>query len=185
MINYSALSRNISKDLNIKPKNFDAVLVALRRMSDKLKKKSVVQKKTMSVVKQSSLEIKNKMAVIVIEKGIIPESISNLQKELRKTNGTLQIIEGASAITIITNEAIYKRVEDTFKNSIIKVTLDLVAIIIKSPKDLEETPGVVSYFYSLLGEREINIIETISCWTDTIILIEKKNLSEVLEVIQL
>ncbi|RMF55410.1 hypothetical protein D6745_02390 [Candidatus Woesearchaeota archaeon] len=185
LINYSALSRKISKELGVKPKNFDAVLVALRRLSNKLEKKSVSQRRTMDIVKRSSFEIRNKVAVLVIEKGIIPDSVFKLQKEIRKTSGTLQIIEGASAITIITDEATYKTVRDAFKNRIIKTSLDLVAIIIKSPEDLEETPGVISYFYSLLGEREINIVETISCWTDTIILIEKKNLDKTLKVIRL
>ena len=53
-----------------------------------------------------------------------------------------------------------------------------------SAKQIETTSGVISYLYSLLGENNINILETLSCWTDTIFLVEEKDLSRVMEFLR-
>ena len=54
----------------------------------------------------------------------------------------------------------------------------------KSPKQIETTAGVISYLYSLLGENDINVYETLSCWTDTIFLIDEKDLSKVMALLR-
>ncbi len=35
--------------------------------------------------------------------------------------------------------------------------------------------GVVAFLTTLLAEQNVNIIEFISCWTETIIVVEKKD----------
>jgi len=58
-----------------------------------------------------------------------------------------------------------------------------VVIVIHSPVELEVTPGVVAFLTSLLAEQNINIIEFISCWTDTIIVVDKKDSLKTYEVL--
>ena len=76
-----------------------------------------------------------------------------------------------------------KKIKQIFRNKILKENKNLVEVILKSPKQIETTTGVISYLYSLLGENGINIYETLSCWTDTIFLIEEKYLSRVVELL--
>ncbi|MBI3026775.1 ACT domain-containing protein, partial [Candidatus Woesearchaeota archaeon] len=46
LINYSSLSRQIASDLNLNPKNnFDAILIACRRFTGKLKKEEIHENK--------------------------------------------------------------------------------------------------------------------------------------------
>ena len=56
-------------------------------------------------------------------------------------------------------------------------------INIHSPEDLEATPGVVAFLTALLAEQNVNIIEFISCWTETIIVVEKKDSLKAYEVL--
>ncbi|MFB6077079.1 MAG: ACT domain-containing protein, partial [Candidatus Nanohaloarchaea archaeon] len=55
---------------------------------------------------------------------------------------------------------------------------DQVMITLKSPQDLEDTPGVLAYILSILAGREINITEFISCREDTHIVIHEDDATE-------
>jgi len=61
---------------------------------------------------------------------------------------------------------------------------NLVEITIKSPEDIETTPGAYAYLCSLFGENNINIVETLSCWTDTIFLIKEEDAGKVINLMK-
>ena len=119
-----------------------------------------------------------------MEKDIVFSNLLDIEKEAKKILETFHIIEGATAITVITSNELAKKVKQVFRNKIIKENTNLVEVILKSPKQIETTAGIVSYIYSLLGENGINIIETLSCWTDTIFLVEEKDLSRIMEFLR-
>ena len=138
----------------------------------------------MEIFKKSKIEVKNKINTIVLEKDIIFSNILNLEKEAKKLLETFHVIEGATAITIITSDDFAIKARQLFKNKIMKENKNLVEIILKSPKEIETTSGVISYLYSLLGENGINVYETLSCWTETIFLVEEKDLSRIMELLR-
>ena len=185
LVNYSSLTRQIclDQDLDAK-KNFDAVLIACRRYYQKIKTEATTEKKILDILKNSKIEVKNKINVVVLEKNIIFSNLLDIEKEAKKLLDTFHIIEGANAVTIITSNDFSKRIKRTFRNKIIKENTDLVEVILKSPQQIETTAGVVSYVYSLLGENGVNIFETLRCWTDTIFLVEEKDLSKVMELLR-
>ena len=87
LINYSSLSRQIASDLNLNlKKNFDAILIACRRMKRKLKKEETFENKILKILKESKIEIKNKVIAVVLEKDIFFENLINLEKEIKKRN---------------------------------------------------------------------------------------------------
>jgi len=185
LINYSSLTRQICNDLDLNAKkNFDAVLIACRRYFRKIKSEATTERKILDILKNSKIEVKNKINVIVLEKNIIFSNLLYIEKEAKKLLDTFHIIEGANAVTIITSNDFSKKIKQTFRNKIIKENTDLVEVILKSPQQIETTAGVVSYIYSLLGENGVNIFETLSCWTDTIFLVEEKDLSKVMELLR-
>ncbi len=183
LINYSKLSRQIISETDLKPKNFDAVLVALRRLEYNLKKKSGFERKIKDLFNKKKLEIKSKVSVFIIEKTIFDKNLSDLQKSIKEKNGELQIIEGINVYTIITTFEFETQIKKYFKNSILKETNDLVEIILRSPEDLEDIPGFLGYLYSLFAEYNVNIVESMSCWTDTIFIIEKKNVEKIIKLL--
>ena len=61
---------------------------------------------------------------------------------------------------------------------------NLAEITIKSPKEIETTPGTYAYLCSLFGENNINIIETLSCWTDTIFLVKEEDVGKVMGLLR-
>ena len=185
LINYSSLTRQICTDLNLDAKkNFDAVLIACRRFYNKIKSEATIEKKILEILKNSKIEVRNKINAIVLEKGIFFPNLLDIEKEAKKSNETFHIVDGATAITIIASDEFAVKIKQAFRNKILKESRDLVEVILKSPKQIETTAGVISYLYSLLGENDINVYETLSCWTDTIFLIEEKDLSKVMALLR-
>ncbi len=180
LINYSSLSRQIGAELGIK--KFDAILIACRRYSQKLKEDGN-EKKVMEILRNSKIEIKNKIIAAVLEKGIYHNDLIGIEKEIKKKRETLHIIEGANAITIITSEEFLDTIKKLFKGEIIRISTKLAEIDVKSPREIEDIPGVVSQLYSLLGEKGINVVESMSCWTDTLLVINEKDIQRAVDAL--
>lgn len=165
LINFSSLSRMIQEELGIK--NFDAVIVAVRRYQ---KEKRIMLESTgeevMGLLKKSRLEIKTGINVYTVE----PTTIKSVEKR-----SYLHIVKGANSITVIT--------EEKLDIPCIKKKENLLEIKIISPPEIEDILGFMAYVCSALAECGIVIVETYSCYTDTIFILEKKDLFKAVEVL--
>jgi aspartokinase len=180
VINYSKLARMISKEKNIS--NFDAILIACRRYFRKLDK-SKNEANIIDILKGSKLSIRNKIVVVILEPDVNNNKILDLQKEIDEKNEIIHVVRGANATTLITTEDFLEEIKSKFKNEILKLSKNQVEIILKSSTTLESVPGVTAYIYSLFGDNNINIQETLSCWTDTIIIINKDDLAKTMDLL--
>jgi len=185
IINYSKLSRKIAKELNIEKKtSMEAILIACRRYEAKIKKEEILEDKILDILQNSELEIKNKIIVCIIEKTRYLDKILEIQRKVQKQADTFYAIEGSKVFTIITSEKYLKYLESIFEKGIIKTSTNLAMITIKSPKELENTPGVNAFVYSKFREQGLNIIEQMSCWTDTIIVISEEDIATVMKFLK-
>lgn len=185
IINYSKLSRKIAKDLDIEKKSsMEAILIACRRYESKISGEKILEDKILNVLKKSELEIKNRIIVCIVEKARYLDKIIELEKKIQKKADTFYAIEGSKVFTIITSEKYLEYLEQILEKGIIKKTMSLAMITIKSPKELETTPGVNAFVYSKFREHGINIIEQMSCWTDTIIVISEEHIAKVMNFLK-
>lgn len=185
IINYSKLSRKIAEEVEIEKKTSkEAILVACRRYAEKLRKEKVLEVDILKILKKSELEIKNKMMVVIIDEKVYLENLIDIEKKIRKTADTFYAIEGTKVFTLILSEKYLEEINKLFGREIIKVTKNLAMITIKSSKELETTPGVVSYLYSTFSEHGINILETMSCWTDTIFMIDEGDIPKAMNFLK-
>jgi len=184
MVNFSKLARTIIKENKLKNNDFDAVLIACRRYKRKLKKEFQHEEQILDLLKKTKISLKTKIAVIVLEKTIFFNNLIEIGKKIKKTNEEFHMFEGPSSITVITSQEFLPEIKKTFKNSIIKINKDLVAVILKSPENIENLPGVVAFTYSLLADNSVNLVESMSCWTDTIFVVNEKQIAKVMEVLR-
>ncbi|MCK5039358.1 MAG: hypothetical protein KAR87_00110 [Candidatus Aenigmarchaeota archaeon] len=185
LINYSSLARLIAKELNIEKKTSkEAILVAARRMQKKLCEKVVYEKKIIDLLAKSEMDIKNKINVFILSKDINLDYVDEIQKDIRNSVGTFYCLEGSDNYTIITQEKHSCLIKDKFESNIIVHNKDMVLINIKSPKEIEETTGVVSYLTNLFAENGVNIVEFFSCWTDTLFVISSRDLGRTIDFLK-
>lgn len=185
IINYSKLSRKIANELDIeKMISIEAILIACRRYEAKLKEKRILEEEILKILKKSELEIRNRIMVAIIDKKIYMKNLIEMEKKMRRTADTFYAIEGTKVFTIILSEKYLDELKTLFEKNIIKISKNLAMITIKSPKDLENTPGVISYISSIFSECGINIVETMSCWTDTIYVISENDIPTVMNFLK-
>jgi len=185
VINYSKLSRKIAKELDIEKKSsMEAILIACRRYEAKITNEKILEDKILDVLRKSELEIKNKIIVCIIEKTRYHNKILEIEKKVQKKADTFYAIEGSKVFTIVTSEKYLEYLESIFEKGILKKTTSLAMITIKSPRELETTPGVNAFVYSKFREHGINIIEQMSCWTDTIIVISEEHIATVMKFLK-
>lgn len=163
IVNLSELSRQIQKELETN--NVIAIKAALRRFSDELRKhKHKREEKVLQLLKKSTITVYDGKSVAITDRPVET-------KEKIKVN-----LEGKFVYLLEKNDL-------TKMTDILKIHENCAMIVIHSSEELEATPGVVAFLTSLLAEQNINIIEFISCWTDTIIVVERKDILRTYEIL--
>ncbi|MBU0615552.1 MAG: ACT domain-containing protein [Nanoarchaeota archaeon] len=184
LINFSALSRKIALDMHLDVKNdFDAILIACRRYHTKLRKEPILGSKILDIMKSSKLEVKNKIVDLIVEKSVFFNHLIEIQKEVKQRQERLNIIEGTNTITIITSMEFLPFIQKLFKKKIIRVYENLAEVVFKSPENLTETPGFIAHISTLLADNGVNIIEVMSTYTDTLIVVNEKDIAKVMELL--
>jgi len=180
LVNYSALSRQIAKDLGIEKKTSkEAILVAARRFRMKMGEIHSRENAILGLLKKSNVEIKNNIVIFTLEKYVYPDSLIEIEKVIKKEKALFFAIEGTKTITIIVQEQSAELIEKHFRAHIIDKIENLSLFTITSP-GIRTTPGVVSYISGMFFENDINIEEFMSCYDDTLIVIDSKETNKVI-----
>lgn len=159
IVNYSALARKISLDAFGNLEHQDAVKMALIRLSSKIEKlETDLEGKILSVLKKSSMMIKNKIAVVIATKYF---------EDLKP----LSFAKSGRHITYILEQKDLEKLPRS--KAVWKVEENLNLITIESPEELEDVPGVISYILGALASEGINVVEFISCYTATLLVIKQ------------
>ena len=170
LINHSALARMVMEELGIPKKKFDAVKVALIRTARKLaEKESGGEEKILEVLRGSSISIQTKVAAIVSRKELDVSAITHAKS--------------GNYITYIVEESELKKVRKERGVRLITEKLNLVTI--KSKEEIEETPGVIAFILNALAHEGINVVEFISCYTDTILAVKEADTTRTYELLSL
>ena len=163
IVNLSELARQIQKEL--KTNDPSAIKAALRRYSEELQKhKQKREEKVLLLLKRSSIAVYDRKSVIITGKEFNS-----------KTGMKVDLLD--KFVYLLDRSDLPERINALMKHD------NCTMIVVHSPEELEATPGVVSFIATLLAEQSVNIVEFISCWTETIIVIEKKDSLKVYETL--
>jgi aspartokinase len=183
LISYSSLARLIMKDLNVD--NEEALMIACRRYADRLSMTSDHEKDVLKILKDSRLEMRTKICIVTAKnEWTVLHKMDNLFKDLWNENSIMQVVQSASAVTIIADRMLKDRIMDTVgKFNVIKIRENLVEIAVKSPEKIVDTSGVIAYLITNLSDAGINIEETVSCHTDTIFIVKESDMIDAYSVL--
>jgi hypothetical protein len=176
--NYSAIARMllpkvreaVNRDVNV-----ESVITSVKRAKVNY---TILQGKITSVVAGSVLSIRTDMAKVSVDK--TRGNLERIRRSLAGFSGEfLQVIEGNSVVTLISDFGSFSKIVSVFAESdVIDRRQDLATVIICSPDEIIVTPGCVQAFYNAVARRHINIEETMSCFTETIIVLAMEDVSK-------
>jgi hypothetical protein len=176
--NYSAIARmllpKIKESVNSEV-NLESVITSVKRAKTNY---TILQGKITRVVAGSGLNIRTDMAKVSVEK--TKDNLEKIRKTLATFSGDfLQVIEGNTVVTLISDLNSFNKISSIFtKKDVIDQKQNLSTVIIRSPDEITSTPGCVQAFYNAVSRRHINIEETMSCYTETIIVLGMEDVSK-------
>ena len=59
----------------------------------------------------------------------------------------------------------------------------MAALIVQSPREIVDTPGCIVAFYNPISRAHINIEETASCFTETVIVIRMEDAAKAFSIL--
>ncbi|RLE82395.1 MAG: ACT domain-containing protein [Thermoprotei archaeon] len=182
IVNYSALARAIVLELSSIYEgmrfNTPAIKMALRRYSEELEAiRETFEEKIIRILASSSLQLINDIVVFTTSGFAVPYVLSKELTSLK--HRFLQLTQSPQHTTIMIDkesfESLYSALErKRAQLGEIEILRDQTAILVNSPPEIIKTPGVIAYILSALAYHGVNITQFISCHTDTILIVDRK-----------
>lgn len=170
--NYTAIARiikpKVEKDLGRKV-NFETLVTSVKRVKPRLDVS--FSGGIDSVLAGSVVNVRTDVAKLSVEKTKRSlEAARNVMATYQEE--FLQVSESNSAITMVFDQKLLPGVSKRFgDDEVLDEQSDLAAVIVHSPEEIVRTTGVVLTIYARIAENHVNIEDTVSCFTDTIIVI--------------
>jgi aspartokinase len=176
--NISALARIIKPQIDhmlIKDTSIESIITALKRSRFDY---DVRQKPIASILAASTITVNTDVAKVSARKS--KKTIEKVAKAMIQSVGNfISISESIMSITLVFDDLLLQDVKAMFaSDDILEIENGLAAIIVQSPEDIIKTPGWAIAFYNQLARRHINIEDTVSCYTDTIVLVKMEQVGK-------
>lgn len=181
IINYGALAETIQEQVKTeygKPVKFAAVMMALRRLKEKLEQSPVGKAKFSA---DSDLSIKSDLIEITVTRHPKTHMLINSFYETidPKRGDFFTVTTGTHEITLVCNKR-YKKpfLKKINKEDLLIVKENLAAITVRIPQESLETPGTFYLITRALLWENINIVEVVSTYTEETIIINTKDVGQ-------
>lgn len=179
--NISALARIIRPQIEHimnRHTNIESIITALKRSRNIYKIPEIPERPIASILASSTLSVKTDVAKLSASKH--RRNIEKVAKALtQRVDNFISVSESIFSITLVFDDILLNEVKAMFAlYDILEVEDDLAAIIIHSPEEIIKTPGCAIAFYNQLSRRHINIEDTVSCYTDTIVLVRMSDIAK-------
>jgi aspartokinase len=170
--NISALARIVKAQIDQmlgRNTSIESIVTALKRSR---RDYDVPERPIASILAGSTVSVKTDVAKLSAAKS--KKTIEKVAKSLtQNVDSYISVSESIMSITLVFDDVVLDGVKGMFgQGDVLEVEGDLAAIIVHSPEEIIKTPGCAIAFYNQLARRHINIEDTVSCYTDTIMLVK-------------
>lgn len=187
IVNNAALADQLIPELEIQLKKkikFSAVNMAIRRLSEKLKK-SFTQKtkfdKTTDILIQSDL-----IEIILYKTDKIQDYIKKIYSLISYKKGDfLTITQGINEVMIITNKRNLDKIKKELPNNLIKKTIkNLSSTTVHIPETSVHTIGLFYLIGRAMAWENINIIDVVSTYTEITLIINENDTARAFDTLK-
>lgn len=177
IISYSSLAKKIKHEVEEileKPVKTHAIEMSLRRYKEHIKQKHTQIKFDYS----SDIIMKTKICDISVSRSpTLIEKLKKLYDVVKFEKGDiLNIIQGSSELSIVTNERYKIKFLEILKNEkVLNIEENLISLTMTFSRDFLYTPGVIFNIIRNVAWENINIFEIVSTNTELTFIIHKKD----------
>jgi aspartokinase len=175
--NLSAMARIIKPSIDAiagADVSIESIVTALKRTRKDYK---VPYASVEPIVAGSKISLRTDVAKLSIVKN--KKTIEKIAKPLTMHyDSFISVSESVNSVTLIFDQLILENMKGVFNDDLLEVESNLAAIIVQSPEEIIKTPGCALIFFNQLARRHVNIEDTISCYTDTIMLVNMNDVAK-------
>lgn len=160
--------------------NEQSVVTALKRLRHSYAPSSPQAAK---VISESIVNVRTHVSRLSVEKTKrILQTVSSLLSTYEED--FIQVSESLASITLIFDQRLHRKVRKALAGAeILEEGEECAAITVHSPDEILTTPGCISAFYNQLSRRHVNVEDTVSCYTDTILVVKMKDAGKAFEAL--
>lgn len=168
LCNYSSLARRLQKEIFPgRHSEFTAIKAALLRMAREEASAGGKdwERGVEKILKSSTVEVRSHVAVASSKGGVgVPVIAMSNSK-----SGVMSVVDSSFVPAL--------------KKKGVRIIDNLTLIILCSPPDLQDTPGCVSAILDAIAAEGINVLEFISCHTDTLMVVKNQDAVRIYEIL--
>ncbi|MDD5111834.1 MAG: ACT domain-containing protein [Candidatus Altiarchaeota archaeon] len=177
VVNYKALARHVKsrvESLANEKTTENAVSMALQRLGMKIRTGQKKLEGFVDIFAKSHLQMRDNIAVLYLKK---TPDIPRMDK------GFMVVIKGVESTTLLLDEEKLSKLKIPPEN-VEGQRKSLSAIILASPREIEDTPGVIAHLMNALGASGINVVEVTSSYNTTYLIVDEKDSLEAVQIIR-
>lgn len=169
--NYTAVARRIAGELGLP---YSSAVVAACRRYPRGRELQAREAGVRRVLRKSRIETRTKVAAITVRQGVdVLQRLGDVVEELLDEESLCRLIQVSRGTVVIIDEDSVPRITKRLReDQIVRVRRNLVEVAVTGPESIEETPGLLTVLTGIVSAQGINIVEALSCYTDTIFLFE-------------
>ncbi len=187
VVNYSALSRLLAEELRARGihASLGAIKMALIRLREEVvENEKELRVKLKRVLGSTVLQLQSDLVVVTVRKHPVIAKLPAIVRSMEMAR-FFQILQGVNTFTfIVSRENLEELLRNIGREDVVEILGDQAAVILVSPRDIVETPGVVALIASTLYENDVNITQIVSCYSDTIVLVNASKAWEAYRVLE-
>ncbi|MCL4344599.1 MAG: hypothetical protein JRN26_05830 [Nitrososphaerota archaeon] len=172
--NLSALARLILPQLETHNHSAskEAIISALKRYHQE---KAYERKESYRVLAESTISLSTDVTKLVVNRKRIQ---GLLEKLISPGQGVIYLLRMQETATLVLEKQAFEaalKVIHSIKRDVIEIKKGLTLITIHSPAEIIDTAGCVELIYRFISASGVNIEDTVSSYTDTLIVVKNED----------
>jgi len=175
VVNYSALARLLKGEIEERlgrTVSESSVKMAIIRMAENLSEAGGGRHEVLYLFSRSTLTLIDDIGLVTFRSGELAQVI-NVISGLTPKPRFIQFTQGLTTVSIVADlETLDRLLGVVGRGRVEELYTDQSAIVIVSPREIIDTPGIISYISTILSFNGVNMTQIISAYTDTIIVVD-------------
>ncbi|MCE4600002.1 MAG: ACT domain-containing protein [Desulfurococcales archaeon] len=174
IVNISELARQIAREIRETRRvevNPAAAKIALHRLAKKLK--GTMRSRVEEVLSKSTIIIHDSVTILTFPGHLMPKALS-VTSQVAENARFIQVTQGFKQVTLVVSSEDVDYIVSRIGKPLERID-EQTAVVMVSPEDIITTPGVIAYITSYLAGNGVNITQIISCYVDTIIVVDSRD----------